>query len=67
MNFQTTLDIDFIKVVFVNEIYNFGVDKFLIWKYLESQIFILKFLDFEIHILKIFKQSQMEASPISKL
>jgi hypothetical protein len=29
------------KIVVGNTIYNFAVDKFFIWKYFESQIFIL--------------------------
>jgi len=44
-----TLDIghNIYTKVLVNAVYNFAVDKFFIWKYLESQIFVPKFSDFD--------------------
>ena len=45
--------------------YIFVVDKFCIWSYLESQIFILNSRWFS--FLKFFEQPQMERHPISKL
>lgn len=40
------------KVVAINPIYVLVVDKFLIWCYLESQIFLnFTYLEFEIYVL----------------
>jgi hypothetical protein len=40
LSYQTTSDVDMVytKVIVLNKIYNFVVEKFLIWRCLESQI-----------------------------
>jgi hypothetical protein len=45
---KSDVNMTYTKLVAVNAVRNFAFDRFFIWKHLESQIFVSKFLDFDI-------------------
>lgn len=46
---KSDVNMTYTKLVAVNAARNFAFDRFFIWKHLESQMFVSKFLDFGIH------------------
>ena len=52
----------YIKIIALDEIYNFVVEKFFIWRHLDNEIFILKFT-FDISIENVSHLNRIHRTP----